>query len=265
MIDFHVHMPAPDDGRSRFATRPYAATDYVAAMDELGVDVSVVFTLSGLWHPSPEANDALAEWVAHAPRRLVALGTVDPRSPDAAIEAERCLVELGMRGFKFHPWIQAFCPHEACMDPIAEVAAAHEAPMLFHDGTPPYSTPLQIAALARRHPDVPMVLGHGGLHDHWREAIVAVTVTPSLWVCLCATPNVGMRAVAAHCPRDRVLFGTDAGLGSGSRQPFVAERIHEVRRLDIDEEVRTAMLHDNPRRLLRLPTEPTARSGEAAR
>jgi uncharacterized protein len=222
-------------------------------MDELGVDVSVVFTVDGLWNPSPAANDALAAWVGEAPERLVALGTVDPRAPGAAAETARCLGELGMRGMKFHPWIQAFCPHEACMDPIAEVALEHTAPLLFHDGTPPYSTPLQIAALARRHPGVPMVLGHGGLQDLWREAIAAVTGTPNLWICLCATPNVGMRAVAARCPSDRLLFGTDAGLGVGARQPFAAERIREVRALPVDEQVRRAMLVDNPRRLLKLP------------
>lgn len=252
MIDFHVHMPSDGGENARYDTRAYAAADYVAAMDELGVELSVVFTLDGLWHPSPAANDALAAWVAQAPDRLVALGTVDPRSAGAAAETERCLTELGMAGMKFHPWIQAFCPHEACMDPIAEVAAAHAAPLLFHDGTPPYSTPLQIAALARRHPGAPMVLGHGGLHDHWREAIAAVNGTDNLWACLCGTPNVGMRAIAARCPGDRLLFGTDAGLGVGPLQPFAAERIREVRTVEIDEEVRRAMLVDNPRRLLGL-------------
>lgn len=256
MIDFHVHQPSAGGESARYDTRPYSAGDYVEAMDELGVELSVVFTLDGLWHPSPASNDALAAWVADAPDRLVALGTVDPRHPDAAAETERCLTELGMRGMKFHPWIQAFCPHERCMDAVAEVAAEHTAPMLFHDGTPPYSTPLQIAALARRHPSVPMVLGHGGLQDHWREAIAAVTGTPNVSVCLCGTPNAGMRAVIARCPADRLLFGTDAGLGVGARQPFAAERIRELRQLRIDEEVRTAMLVDNPRRLLKLKAVP---------
>lgn len=221
-------------------------------MDELGIDVSVVFTLDGLWHPSPAANDALAAWVADAPDRLVALGTVDPRLPNAAAETERCLTELGMRGMKFHPWIQAFCAHEPCMDPIAEVAAGHSAPILFHDGTPPYSTPLQIAALARRHPDVPMVLGHGGLQDHWREAIAAVNGTPNLWICLCGTPNVGIRAVVARCPSERLLFGTDAGLSAGPQQTFAAERVEEIRRLPMEEAVREAMFDGNARALLRL-------------
>lgn len=252
MIDFHVHQPSSGGEGGRFDSRPYSAADYVAAMDVLGVEVSVVFTLDGLWHPSPAANDALAAWVADAPDRLVALGTVDPRSPQAAAETERCLTQLGMRGIKLHPWIQGFCPHEPCMDPVVEVTAAHGVPILFHDGTPPFSTPLQIAALARRHPDAPIVLGHGGLHDHWREAIAALDSTPNLWACLCATPNVGMRALAERCATERLLFGTDAGLGASPRQPFAAERIREVRTLAIDERVRHAMLVENPRRLLGL-------------
>lgn len=255
MIDFHVHMPAAGGASSRYDTRGYSADDYVAVMDELGVDVSVVFTLDGLWHPSPAANDALADWVGQAPDRLRALGTVDPRSPWAATEAERCLTDLGMAGLKLHPWIQAFCPHEPCMDHVAEVTAAHDVPILFHDGTPPYSTPLQIAALARRHPAATLVLGHGGLQDHWREAIVALQTTPNLWACLCATPNLGMRTIVARCGTDRLVFGTDAGLGDGPRQPFAAERIDEVRTLPIPEADLQAMLDHNPRRLLKLSND----------
>jgi predicted TIM-barrel fold metal-dependent hydrolase len=251
MIDFHVHQPTAREASSG-EKYPYGAAEYVAAMDELGIELSVVFTFDGLAHPSPAANDALAEWVAEAPDRLVAFGTVDPLSADAPRETERCLTDLGMRGLKFHPWIQGFCPHQPFMDPIAEVAADHGVPILFHDGTPPYSTPLQIAALARRHPRLPCVLGHGGLHDLWREAIVAVTRTPNLHVCLCATPNIGMREVARRCPPDRLLFGTDAGLAEPALQAFVAERVREVRSLAIPDELRRAMLFDNPRRLLRL-------------
>jgi aminocarboxymuconate-semialdehyde decarboxylase len=43
-------------------------------------------------------NDALAEYVAQAPDRLVALGNVPVGWPGAAREARRCLDELGMAG-----------------------------------------------------------------------------------------------------------------------------------------------------------------------
>jgi len=96
MIDFHVHQPA---------AAAYGPAEYLGAMDELGVDVSVVFTYEGLLRPSAAANDSLAAWVAPAPARLVAFATVDPRDPGASAELERCVREHGMRGVKLHPWL----------------------------------------------------------------------------------------------------------------------------------------------------------------
>jgi predicted TIM-barrel fold metal-dependent hydrolase len=44
------------------------------------------------------------------------------------------------------------------------------------------SSPLQIAAFAARHPKVTVILGHGGLHDLWKEAIVAADRTANLYL-----------------------------------------------------------------------------------
>ena len=43
MIDFHVHQPA---------AAAYGPAEYLTVMDELGVDLSVVFTYEGLLRPS---------------------------------------------------------------------------------------------------------------------------------------------------------------------------------------------------------------------
>ena len=250
MIDFHAHIPLDRESPAGSIGPPYGPVEYVAVMDSLGIELSVMLPLEGLRRPSPAKNDGLASWVATAPTRLVAFGTVDPRLPTAAVEAERCFKELGMCGLKFHPWMQQFTCHASYMDDVACVAETYRGIVLFHDGTPPDSTPLQIATLARRHPNASFVLGHGGLQDMWREAIVAVNTTPNLYVCLCATPNIGMREAARQCPPERLLFGTDAGLGAEALQPYVAGRVQEVRTLAIPDETREAMLITNPRRLL---------------
>ena len=241
MIDFHVHQPAAAayDGRA-----------YVGVMDELGVGVSVVFTYEGLLRPSAAANDSLAAWVAAVPGRLVAFATVDPRDPGAAAEIDRCVRELGMRGVKLHPWLQGFSAHEPGLGPVCETAAELGVPVLFHDGTPPFSTPLQLATLARRHPRTALVLGHGGLHDLWREAIEAVLTTPNVHLCMCGTPGYAMRAIVARCPLDRLLFGTDAGLRPEPRQRYAVLRVHQLGELGLDDAQRAAILETNPRRLL---------------
>lgn len=241
MIDFHVHQPR---------AAAYSPEAYVDAMDALGVDVSVVFTYEGLLRPTTESNDALAAFVGAAPERLVAFATVDPRDPGASDEVERCIDEHGMRGVKLHPWLQGFSAHEPGLGALCETAADRDIPILFHDGTPPFSTPLQLAFLARRHPRTTIVLGHGGLHDLWREAIAAVQTTSNVHLCMCATPTYAMRAIVASCPLDRLLFGTDAGLKPEPLPRYAVLRIRQLEELDLSASDLSAIVEDNPRRLL---------------
>jgi predicted TIM-barrel fold metal-dependent hydrolase len=138
------------------------------------------------------------------------------------------------------------------MDPICEVAAQLDLPILFHDGTPPYSLALQIAVLARRHPAVTMILGHGGLHDTWREALAALDATPNIWACLCGTPPYAAQCMIRHGPLDRIVVGTDAGLAAVVEQPYAAARVVEWGRYELSDAQRQAVLEDNPRRLLRI-------------
>jgi uncharacterized protein len=246
VIDFHVHQP-----RSRVdGTAPYAAADYAAYMDELGVAGAVLLTYDGLLRPTPAANDSLASYAASVPGRFTPFATVDPRDSGAAAEIERCVRVHGMHGVKLHPWLQGFSAHEPGLDAVCEAAAALAIPVLFHDGTPPFSTPLQLASLARRHPRTTIVLGHGGLHDLWREAAAAVQEQPNIWICLCATPPYAMRAILGRVPPDRVLFGTDGGLAPHPRQRYVALRIRQLDGLRLDAARRRAMLEENPARLL---------------
>ena len=241
LVDFHVHQPA---------AAAYGPKEYLAAMDELGVDVSVVFTYEGLLRPSAAANDSLAAWVAPAPQRLIAFATVDPRDPGAGDELERCVRDQGMRGLKLHPWLQGFSAHHPGLQRVCETAGRLGVPVLFHDGTPPFSTPLQLATLARRHPETQIVLGHGGLHDLWREAVQAVLTTDNVHLCMSGTPGYAMRAIVASCPLERLLFGTDGGLRPYPLPHYAVLRVRQLDELGLDDAQREAILVTNPRRLL---------------
>jgi len=248
VIDFHVHQPAVTSAGSL----PYTAREYADYAGRLGIELSAMFTFDGLRRPGKAANDSLAQFVAEAEGRSVGFATVDPNDPGAAGEIARCVSEHGMRGVKLHPWVQGFSAHTAGLDPICDVAADLDIPVLFHDGTPPFSAPLQLATLARRHPRTTVVLGHGGLHDLWREALAAVQSTANVHVCLCATPPYAMRRLIDRLPLERILFGTDGGLFPEARQQYVALRIRQLSSLALSEPERRAILEDNPRRLLRL-------------
>lgn len=249
MIDFHTHTPAWRTA-TWLAGAAFDTGDFVGFMDAAGIDHAVVLSHDGLFNATPEANDDLAAFVRARPDRLTGYGTVNPRHPGAAAEAERTFRELGLRGLKLHPWLQGFSPHEPALDPICEVVAGHGGVLLSHDGTPPYSTPAQLAALARRHPRLPVVLGHGGLHDLWREALAVTTETPNLYLCICGTPPYAARRILQQAPAHKVLFGTDAGLSDQPGQDYALARVAEIDGWGITAAQRQAMLVDNPGRLL---------------
>jgi predicted TIM-barrel fold metal-dependent hydrolase len=249
VIDFHTHTPLWRT-TSWLGGATFGVDEFVGFMDAAGIDRAVVLSHDALYRARPEANDDLAAFVKARPDRLVGFGTVTPRDPDAAAEAERMFAELGLRGMKLHPWLQGFSVHEATLDPICEVVSGAGGILLSHDGTPPYSTPSQIAALARRHPRLPVVLGHGGLHDLWREALAMTRETKNLYLCICGTPPYAARTILAEAPGHKVLFGTDAGLSDKASQDYAVARIREIDGWGITPEQRNAMLVDNPARLL---------------
>jgi hypothetical protein len=247
LIDFHAHQPSL---RGVWGLELFAASEYLAVMDRYGIDSSVILPLDGLVFDNHVTNDEVASWCAASSGRLVPFCTVNPRESGAASEIERCVTELDMKGIKFHPWLQGFHPNEPCMVPVCEVAAALRLPMLFHDGTPPYSTPLQIGELAGRFPDLQVVLGHGGLYDMWPEAIAAARRYPNVHVCMTSLHPQAMRRIIAEVPIDQVLFGSDGGLAAIDRQDYVADRWRMFHDLELDDAVVRAICDINPRALL---------------
>ncbi|GGM02948.1 amidohydrolase family protein [Dactylosporangium sucinum] len=248
ILDMHTHLPAEDSP----AWRSWRQENVLAAMDAGGVHRAVVMTLDGFFRDTRRANDIVAQACAGSGGRLIPFGTVDPHQAGAADELRRCARELGCRAVKLHPWLQGFSPLDAAMDPVAEAAAETGLPLVFHDGTPPYSSPLQIAALAERFPALSVVLAHGGLFDLWRDAAAAVVRHPNVHVTLCGTAPLGIfRQLLALTGTARVSIGTDSGYGD----PDLARHRLGVHRLlldGLDEAAAAAVGHRNAERLLGL-------------
>lgn len=243
IVDCHTHYPGKN------AT---GAANLIASMDRYGIDHAIVFTFDGFFDESRRHNDELAEFVASHPTRLTAFATVHPRRDDAADELRRAVAELGMKGLKLHPWLQGFSPLEPFMDPIASACAELGVPIIFHDGTPAYSTPLQFGLLAERHPTLTIILGHSGLRDLWPEALAAGRRLPNIWLCLCGPPTYALQQLVDAVPNDRILFGSDIGFTAGDHQAL--HRLEQVRSLDLAPGSLDAILGANAVRLLGLRT-----------
>ena len=247
-IDMHTHLPS----ESSAAWRTWSQTRLLEQMDALGVDRSVVMTLDGLAFDAVRGNDVLAKSCSGSGGRLLPFGSVDPRRPDAAEEVRRCATDLGFLAIKLHPWMQGFSPLAPYMTPVAEAAIEHDLPLVFHDGTPPYASPLQIAHLASRFPRLTVVLAHGGLFDMWQDAVAAARRHPNVHITICGTaPLAVFRRIVELTPADRISMGTDTGFGDPDL-PRHFLRVHRKILSEQTPERAAALSHANAERLLGL-------------
>jgi predicted TIM-barrel fold metal-dependent hydrolase len=243
IIDGHTHL------FKRFAyLEGLVPTDLVSHLRAGGADAAVVFTFDGFFGPYVDCNNALARAASEFEGVLYPFCTVNPRDGERAVaEMRRCVRDLGMKGMKLHPWLQGFSCTDALVLPIMEEATGLGIPVVFHDGTPPYCTTLQIAHLAKQFPTAKIILGHAGLRYFAREVVVAAHRYPNLIICFCSTPWGDVKYIAGEVAAERLIFGSDL--------PFcgiewLTNGIRAIEKLDIGQTEKELILGGNLERLL---------------
>ena len=227
---------------------------------------AVVFTVeapAATGHPalsSEEIADAAAE---HADV-LIPFGSVDPHAGKAAVRRARALVaEHGVRGFKFHPSLQAFEPNDVRHYPLYEAIQELGVPALFHTGQTGigaglpgghgiklrYSNPMLLDDVAADFPGLTIILAHPSVP--WQdEAISVATHKANVYIDLSGWspkyfPPQLVRAANSLLKR-KVLFGSDFPVITPDRW------LADFATLDLKEEVRPLILKDNAIRVLGL-------------
>ncbi len=181
--------------------------------------------------------------------------SVNPRDGEAALEEmERAVGELGCRGFKLHPWWTSFPANSPAALAVARKGDELGVPFLIHSGTPPTSTPLQIAEMARVAPRATFILGHMGLPDLWKEALHAAARYPNILLETCGTPSLAIQVAVERLGPERVVYGSDMPFGGAENVLF---QLQKIRDLGLDAEAERLVLGGNMTRLLGLDREAT--------
>jgi predicted TIM-barrel fold metal-dependent hydrolase len=221
----------------------------VEVMDRHGIDQMWISSSTGLARDFVQSNRRMAEFIAEYPDRFLGYLTVNPNYHEMVeSEVRECIERLGFRAIKLHPWLQAFSVHLPVVHHIMELAREYRVPVMFHDGTPPYSDTLQIAALADTHPETDIILGHAGMFDSYRAAIEACNTHENIWLCICGTIVGDTREIFEKARHDRLLFGTD--FGASDRENLVVDRIKIIDYACHDEALRQDVMENNALRLL---------------
>lgn len=246
--DLHCHLQGlggrtPDESMSRL----------IALADRMGIERVVIYM--GVPHtadPSPQVlrdqNDQVLQALSHWHDRAFGFVYVSPKHVDASLrEIDRCVRDGPMVGLKL--WVAARCDSPEA-DAIVRRAAELRAVVFQHtwikaQGNPPgESTPMDLAALARRHSEAAIVCGHTG--GQWELGIRAVRDVPNVTIDLAGSdPAAGFveMAVRELGPR-RVLYGSDAPGRS------FASQLAKVYGADVPDETRRLIFGENLRRLL---------------
>jgi hypothetical protein len=229
LVDVHAHFyharTPRADWRERNASR-------LAAGEKIGISAHVASILgswgltSPIYFPSPRdvtaGNDALLALQREHPNRIRGYVCVNPNyGSHARAEIVRCL-DAGFVGIKLAASRRADDP---LLDPIAVLARERRVPVLQHVWQhrrrdwpgQEASDAVELAALARRHPDVAFILAHIGGGGDWLHSLHAIADVPHVYVDLSGSGVDGgmLEACMDAVTPSRLLWGTDLTMETG--------------------------------------------------
>ena len=184
--------------------------------------------------PSDEASVAAA--VRRHPSRIVGAFMVSAGAPDAGARAEKAFTELGLRTACLFPAMHHVPIDDPRTDAVFAAAERHRAAIFVHCGVLSVGVrkklglpsrfnlqlgdPLAVAAVALRHPEVPVIIPHFGA-GFFREALMAADEAPNVQLDTSSSnswtkfiPGLTLKDAFARAldvvGPSRLLFGTDS-------------------------------------------------------
>ncbi|MFA9480033.1 amidohydrolase family protein [Phycisphaerales bacterium AB-hyl4] len=215
--DFREQARQARNGEEVDLTVQYEAYAAAAPAETRNIVFGGKARLSGLWVD----DDYVADYVARHPDRVLGYLSVDPTQDGYEKDMRRGHEELGLCGIKLLPMYAGFEPQDDRLDPLWRYAARHRLPVLLHTGTtfirqaPLHCTlPRHIDAVARRHPDVTIVMAHLG-HPYEGECVAVIRKHPNVYADISALHYRlyqlynSLMLVQEYGVWNKLLFGSD--------------------------------------------------------
>jgi predicted TIM-barrel fold metal-dependent hydrolase len=224
----------------------------------------VVFTVDGPHEKRKITNEEIAELAHQNSDVAIPFASINPhRGAEGVQQARRLIKDYGVKGFKFHPSVQEFCPNDRLAYALYEVIAEAKLPALFHTGQTgvgagtrggggirlKYSNPIYLDDVAVDFPDMPIILAHPSFP--WQEEALSVaTHKPQVYIDLSGwSPKYFPPILVQYANtllKDKILFGSDYPVMSPERW------MADFDQIGIKPEVKPKILKENAARLLKL-------------
>ncbi|MGW0503544.1 amidohydrolase family protein [Micromonospora sp. NPDC003241] len=218
-------------------------------------------------------NDAVAAVVDRHPDLLLGFAHHDPYAPDAAAELERAVTERGLRGLKlFAPLLRG--PLDGPdLDPLWGTAQRLGVPVLIHIGHygsaggltfGRHGGPEELARMARRFPELPVVVPHFGV-QYVQELLFTAWGCPNVhvdtsgsnqwvrWMPYKLTLEDLFRRCYETIGPQRIVYGSDSSwFPRGYVTRYLDDQLRICRELGLPDDHLRAIFAGNAERLLGL-------------
>ncbi|GAA1551843.1 hypothetical protein GCM10009789_01950 [Kribbella sancticallisti] len=198
IIDAHVRI-----GDSRDASLP--VDRLLATMDSLGIDMALVAPAEHCVAYDNRAGNEATVAAHHQSKRLLPYAVANPWRGKAAVDELDRARDAGAVALAVDSVLQGFDLLDGLLDPLLDFAAESSWFAYVRTGTPPTALPLPLATVARRRPELPILMGKSGATDFWIDAVPALQYAPNLY------------GDTAYAPWDTVLtgFAREPAIGAG--------------------------------------------------
>jgi len=277
-IDMHTHAEVSASGgtalsgeldqaaQQYFGTAQRPTLPQIAAYYRERNLAAVVFTVDAEAATGTPAvpNEEVAQAALDNPDVLIPFASIDPHKGKLGVrQARRLIADYGVRGFKFHPNLQAYYPNDPMAYPLYAAIEEAGAIAVFHTGQTgigagarggggirlKYSNPMLVDDVAADFPGLAIILAHPSFP--WQdEALAVATHKPQVYLDLSGwSPKYFPPQLVQYANtllQDKVLFGSDYPMISPDRW------LADFANLPVKAEVRPKILKLNAARLLGL-------------
>jgi predicted TIM-barrel fold metal-dependent hydrolase len=211
IIDGDVHIsPFDQDGS-------ITIEELLRRMDRSSVTKALTWLQPPYFREITEGNRYIYRATQNYPDRILGFGWTDPHLGESAAidEARRCVEEYGFYGVKLNGAQNSFfIDDEELSLPIIDAIARLDTTLAFHIGTDAYEAthPFRLAKIARRYPDVPILMVHMGgvaFHDLSDAAIEVAQECPNITLIGSGVRAVNILKAVQRLRAERVCFGSD--------------------------------------------------------
>ncbi|MCL1917466.1 MAG: amidohydrolase family protein [Peptococcaceae bacterium] len=269
IIDFHTHV-FPDQlapkamaelsacfGPSYTPAHDGTVAGLIKSMDGANVDISVIQPVV----TKPSRFKKINKWVQNLcfdpsphSNRIVGFGGIYPHT-DTYKEDINFIIELGLKGLKFHAEYQDFILDEPKMLPIYDYALSQGLIILHHAGfdpdfPPPFkSSPQQFANVSNAMKGGIMIAAHFGGWGQWDEVehhLVGSNIYLDTSMGFEFFPQEQFVRIVRTHGIDKILFATD------SPWSHACTEIERLRALPLSSHEKEAILGGNAKRILNI-------------